>query len=91
MKMRHKDHINIQDMLKIQKPVLPVPAPAPPNSSQTPDEIKIDDNDNDFSKVTPLPPPPSVNKLIQNLQKETSAVTVSIVLLALAKKTREIK
>ena len=76
MKMRHKDHINIQDMLKIQKPVLPAPAP-PPNSSQTPDEIKIDDNDNDFSKVTALPPPPSVNKLIQNLEKETSAVTVS--------------
>ena len=75
MKMRHKDHINIQDMLKIQKPVLPTP-PAP-NSSQTTDEIKIDDNDNDFSKVTALPPPPSVNKLIQNLEKETSAVTVS--------------
>ena len=67
MKMRHKDHI--QHMLKNQQPV---PQPPAPNSSQTAtktNEIQIDNNDNDFSKVTPIPPAPSVKKLIQNVEK----------------------
>ena len=50
----------------------PVPQPPAPNSSQTATktkEIQINDNDNDFSKVTPIPPAPSVKKLIQNVEK----------------------